>query len=125
MSAIGEAIEKVETALAASRKAEGGVQRKAEELRTQAKEAGGRARGWQMKLRSLRLHTIEDDDDAEEEEGTTEDGAESSRRGSQSADDVTPSSVSPGPAGIPSPSKERTLRLPVYTEEQLAGGCLS
>ncbi|EUB57814.1 Structural maintenance of chromosomes protein 4 [Echinococcus granulosus] len=120
LSAVGEAIEKVETALAASRKAEVGVQRKAEELRTQAKEAGGRARGWQMKLRSLRLHTIEDDDDDEGEAGTTEDGVESGRRTSQSMDDVTPCSISSSHACTSSSSKEKSLKLPVYTEEQLA-----
>ncbi|VDM34998.1 unnamed protein product, partial [Hydatigera taeniaeformis] len=116
--AISEGIDKVETALAASRKAEGGVQRKAEELRIQAKEAAGRARGWQMKLRSLRLHTIEDDD--EDEEAGIGDSTEIDRHGSQSGDDVTPSSVSSSLAAISSSSKERSLKLPVYTEEQLA-----
>lgn len=108
---IGESIEKAESVLAAKRKEEGVLQRRADELKAQAKEAAGRAKAWQSKLRSLRLHVIEED----EEEGNVE---PSSGEPSQQLTDVD----SPQETVESIISRDgMSQKLPVYTEKQLAG----
>ncbi|VDL21338.1 unnamed protein product [Hymenolepis diminuta] len=108
LSVIGKQIEKVESGLASKRKEEGEIQRKADEHKTQAREAAARARAWQVKLRSLRLHAIEEDD-VEVEEASTAD----SNQQSMDVDSTVNTETSLG-------GDEKSLKLPVYTEEKLA-----
>nr|CDS31144.1 structural maintenance of chromosomes protein [Hymenolepis microstoma] len=108
LSAIGEEIEKAESGLASRRKEEGVVQRKADELKAQAMEAASRAKAWQMKLRSLRLHPIEDDD-METEQASTADSSQ------QPVDVVSTLSTETFLDG-----DGKNLKLPVYTEEEIA-----
>ncbi|VDO05340.1 unnamed protein product [Rodentolepis nana] len=108
LSVIGEEIEKAESTLAARRKEEGVVQRKADELKTQAAEAASRAKAWQMKLRSLRLHPIEDDDEETEQAST----ANSSQQPMDVDSTVSTETFLDGDG--------KNLKLPVYTEVEIA-----
>ncbi len=103
------------------------MQRKVKELDGQAKEAGGRARAWQHKLRSLRLHVFTEDDLEEMGGGGSGGGGADGDVLSQSQvesvstdNDATPASTSSGPA-----AKKNDGKLPLYTPEQLAGKCWS
>ena len=116
MSLLNEEIEKKESILAAKRKEELVVQRHAEELRGHAKEAAAKVRSWQAKLRTLRLHAIEEDED-ENDEGEEFRTSLSMAEG----EGDTPSSLAT-PMGVDNSfSKDKNLKLPVYTEQQLAG----
>lgn len=65
-----------------------------------------------MKLRSLRLHAIEEDDEELEEASTADSNQQSMDVGS-----TVNTETSLG-------GDEKSLKLPVYTEEKLAGNCL-
>nr|VZI45483.1 unnamed protein product [Spirometra erinaceieuropaei] len=127
ITALGEEREKinaqigeVETGLAAAKKDEGVVQRKAEDIRSQAKEAAARARAWQMKLRGLRLNKVDDDDDEEEETAEAEsadtegDLSQSLVSGANQSQDTSQHD----PLSFLGSSKD--TKLPTYTDEQLA-----
>lgn len=116
-------IGEVETELAAAKKDEGVVQRKAEDLRSQVKDSAARARAWQMKLRSLRLNKVDDDDEEEEEKKEADaDVADAETDLSQSlasgAGSQSQDNSQRDPLAFLESSKD--TKLPTYTDEQLA-----
>ncbi|BHF79448.1 Structural maintenance of chromosomes protein 4 [Sparganum proliferum] len=115
---INAQIGEVETGLAAAKKDEGVVQRKAEDLRSQAKEAAARARAWQMKLRGLRLNKVDDDDEEETPEAESADAEGDLSQSLVSGASQSQDASQHDPLSFLGSSKD--TKLPTYTDEQLA-----
>lgn len=131
---VNSEIETAETTLSVRKKQEAVLQRKRDELRSESKEAAGRARGWTSKLRTLRLHVIEDEEEEAEEEQSQVDDQQESQLNIQEQSRMKvdmPEESNAGQSATRNRQSESTClevvtklkgtKLIIYTEEQLAG----